>query len=538
MTKDNTNTIAIIPALKYVRGVFLFLFTLLYTTLYTLYKNTHDRITLKLYTVLYDLLTQRAEAIISIVTTDTTDTQYQQQIDEYITYATDKLEDFIYRFTPKVLFLVGSYMIFYLLIWFMGVSFSAGLTNTLQSIHNTSYEFLTLTLHIVFTVGLVLQLLTALILFFSTISVVIHHIVGDIVSYTLTIATTKVNVGANGGVSGGVNVGDNVGVNNTWVTTTGSIIETLANTFTLTTNSTPQLIVGYQNNSNTTNTATENQWVSISWKENNGLLVAGQSGSGKSQTAAFYLIQYALQGVKLILCDYDSPDGDEETLSERVSFLQESFYLPPAKTTEEIVARLRSLSKEYELRKKDPTRRFPLLFVIDEVSAFFQSLDDGDYGYSPSSFARELLLFRKVGIRAMIIGQEWSSNFSKSAREALRPIRSAFRVKILHKIDGANAKMLLDASDQKSARVLSEMKTGQIYHNKEILNIPLLTKEDAKYSSERLHSTILYNEKIYQDRIYQAASTTLTPTPNTNLTPTKTSGGEEVLLNSLLNIQE
>ena len=118
MTKDNTNTIAIIPALKYVRGVFLFLFTLLYTKLYTLYKNTHDRINLKLYTVLYDLLTQRAEAIISIVTTDTTDTQYQQQIDEYITYATDKLEDFIYRFTPKVLFLVGSYTIFYLLLWF------------------------------------------------------------------------------------------------------------------------------------------------------------------------------------------------------------------------------------------------------------------------------------------------------------------------------------------------------------------------------------------------------------------------------------
>ena len=516
MTKDNTNTIAIIPALKYVRGVFLFLFTLFYTTLYTLYKNTHDRITLKLYTVLYDLLTQRAEAIISIATTDTTDTQYQQQIDEYITYATDKLEDFIYRFTPKVLFLVGSYMVFYLLIWFMGVSFSAGLTTTLQLIHNTSYEFLTLVLHIVFTIGLVLQLLTASILFFSTVSVVIHHIVGDIVSYTLTI-TTKVNVETNTTVNDKVSVG-----------VTNSIIETLVNTFTLTTNSTPQLIVGYR----------DDQWMSLSWKENNGLLVAGQSGSGKSQTAAFYLIQYALQGVKLILCDYDSPDGDEETLSERVSFLQESFYLPPAKTTEEIVARLRSLSKEYELRKKDPTRRFPLLFVIDEVSAFFQSLDDGDYGYSPSSFARELLLFRKVGIRAMIIGQEWSSNFSKSAREALRPIRSAFRVKILHKIDGANAKMLLDASDQKSARVLSEMKTGQIYHNKEILNIPLLTKEDAKYSSERLHSTILYNEKIYQDRIYQASTPNLTPTPTTNLTPTKTSGGEIVLLNSLLNIQE
>lgn len=524
-----------IPALKYARGVFLFL--------YNLYTTTHDRMTVRIYTLLYDLLQKRAEATITATATATatavTSKEYQQQIDEYITYATDKLEDFIYRFTPKVLFLVGSYMVFYLLIWFMGVSFSAGLTTTLQSIHNTSYEFLTLVLHIVFTIGLVLQLLTASILFFSTVSVVIHHIVGDIVSYTLTI-TTKVNVETNTTVSGGVNDGVNDGVSDR---VTNSIIEVLANTFTLTTNSTPQLIVGYQNSnsSSSSNTSTNNQWVSISWKENNGLLVAGQSGSGKSQTAAFYLIQYALQGVKLILCDYDSPDGDEETLSERVSFLQESFYLPPAKTTEEIVARLRSLSKEYELRKKDPTRRFPLLFVIDEVSAFFQSLDDGDYGYSPSSFARELLLFRKVGIRAMIIGQEWSSNFSKSAREALRPIRSAFRVKILHKIDGANAKMLLDASDQKSARVLSEMKTGQIYYNKEILNIPLLTKEDAKYSSERLHSTILYNEKIYQDRIYQASTTpSLTPslTPTPNPTPTKTSGGEEVLLNSLLNIQE
>lgn len=523
-TQSNGKT-SPIPALKYARGVFLFL--------YNLYTTTHDRMTVRIYTLLYDLLQKRAEAT---ATATVISKEYQQQIDEYITYATDKLEDFIYRFTPKVLFLVGSYMVFYLLIWFMGVSFSAGLTTTLQSIHNTSYEFLTLVLHIVFTIGLVLQLLTASILFFSTVSVVIHHIVGDIVSYMLTI-TTKVNVETNTTVNDKVRVGENDGVSvgvsdGVSEGVTNSIIETLANTFTLTTNSTPQLIVGYQNSNSNSNTPINDQWVSISWKENNGLLVAGQSGSGKSQTAAFYLIQYALQGVKLILCDYDSPDGDEETLSERVSFLQESFYLPPAKTTEEIVARLRSLSKEYELRKKDPTRRFPLLFVIDEVSAFFQSLDDGDYGYSPSSFARELLLFRKVGIRAMIIGQEWSSNFSKSAREALRPIRSAFRVKILHKIDGANAKMLLDASDQKSARVLSEMKTGQIYYNKEILNIPLLTKEDAKYSSERLHSTILYNEKIYQDRIYQASSTT------PNLTSTKTSGGEEVLLNSLLNIQE
>jgi hypothetical protein len=221
-------------------------------------------------------------------------------------------------------------------------------------------------------------------------------------------------------------------------------------------------------------------WVDLPWNTGNGILIAGQSGSGKSQTAAFYLNQYAYHGAKIIICDYDSPDGDQETLSERVKHLSGSFALPAVTSPEAIQERMEWLSEEYARRREDNTRRHPLILVIDEVSAFLSYINDEDPS-AIESFARDLLLMRKVGIRAMIIGQEWSSGFSS---HIMRPIRSAFRVKILHRLDSANAKMLLDSPTSSMIRDIGSLKTGEAYYGDIRMRVPLLSEEDRKRAAE------------------------------------------------------
>lgn len=212
----------------------------------------------------------------------------------------------------------------------------------------------------------------------------------------------------------------------------------------------------------------------LQWKQNNGILIAGLSGSGKSQTAAWLLTQYAYAGVQLIVCDYDAPvdDDESEALSDRIHHLEKSFLMPPVRKVADIKRYLTALEQEYELRLNDPTRRFPLMFVIDEVSALLSELkDDTEYG-GIQTFAANMLKIRKVNMRAMIIGQEWSSGFST---QIMRPIRSAFRVKIIHNLDSANAKLVLDMPTSDDIRTIGKLQTGQIFFNGDTYQVPLLS---------------------------------------------------------------
>lgn len=236
-------------------------------------------------------------------------------------------------------------------------------------------------------------------------------------------------------------------------------------------------------------------WIPLAWKENNGILIAGQSGSGKSQTASFYLNQYAYQGTQLIICDFDSPDEEEEALSERIDHLRGAFYLPVAKKPEDIQNRLKILNAEYERRRNDVTRRFPLMLVIDEVSAFLSHIKE-DNSNAIENFAQKLLLMRKVGIRSMIIGQEWSSGFST---QLMRPIRSAFRVKIIHKLDAANTKMLLDFPTSQLVRDIGALNTGEVYYNGAKLRVPLLDSVDMIRAEQKITEYDFYTGNTFSN---------------------------------------
>lgn len=211
------------------------------------------------------------------------------------------------------------------------------------------------------------------------------------------------------------------------------------------------------------------------WRENNGMLLAGQSGTGKTATASFYLAQLALQGVQFIICDYDAPEENEETLSNRISFLNSSFYLPPVKTLSETMHYITLLEKEHAERIQDPTKRDPLLFVIDEASIFFA---EEEVKNTLKIFAKNLLQMRKVNIRVMIIGQEWSSRFSS---EMMRFIRTSFREKIFHKLDQNNAGLLLgNMATTEITSNIAALKTGQIWYNNYVFTVPYLTETQKK----------------------------------------------------------
>jgi hypothetical protein len=212
--------------------------------------------------------------------------------------------------------------------------------------------------------------------------------------------------------------------------------------------------------------------VRIDWNDCNGLLIAGQSGTGKSQTASLVIGQLAYQGVSLLPCDFESPDGEPDALAERISFCSGAYLYPVATEAQEILQRIELLKEEYELRRKDPNRREPWLFIIDEFSAFLSFLKDSDFGEDKdpiASFTRLLIQMRKLNLRALVIGQEFSSGF---ATTSMRYIRSEFAVKLLHKLDGPNTKMLLDGADINTLRTVGSLRTGDVFYRENIVSIP------------------------------------------------------------------
>ena len=242
----------------------------------------------------------------------------------------------------------------------------------------------------------------------------------------------------------------------------------------------------------------------ISWKDCNGILIAGQSGSGKSQTASLIIGQLAYQGVKLIPCDFESPYMEPDALAERISFCSGAFLYPVATDAQDILHRIDMLKAEYQKRRKDPDRREPWLLIIDEFSAFLSYLRDVDFEGETdpiAAFARLLMQMRKLNMRALVIGQEWSSGF---ATTSMRHIRSAFPIKLIHKLDGPNTKMLLDGADINAIRTVGALKTGHVFFRENTIPVPYVDNS-FKY---------LVTQKIARLPHSNAVETEETPIPD------------------------
>lgn len=150
------------------------------------------------------------------------------------------------------------------------------------------------------------------------------------------------------------------------------------------------------------------------WKEHNALAVAGKGGSGKTTGTAFWLAQWAAQGVRFLL--YDPHKSQKESLHvQTAQFLAPLQLLPTADTVDEACEYIDFwwLLGLYRLRKQEPS--FPIVFVFDEFTSFVLS------GGERTKNAIKRLLdsinqYRKVHMRVVLIGQTWG--------QALRAVTS------------------------------------------------------------------------------------------------------------------
>lgn len=237
----------------------------------------------------------------------------------------------------------------------------------------------------------------------------------------------------------------------------------------------------------------------LPWNNNNGMIIAGVSGSGKSQTASLYLTQYAHNGAKIILGDYGASMNTGESLTERVSHLHRAMLLPPVSSASDIIRYVDTVREIGRQRQNGKAEMFPLIFAIDEFSAFVlaanppkrtRRIKDGEYTETTTEqtylekLIESIITLRKFNIRFMLIGQEWAQLKSSG----IRAIRSNIATQVIHKLDN-NLAGLFGFSTTEDKRQIMNLGVGQIYFNGARYQVPLLDDTFITQTVQRLDKT-------------------------------------------------
>lgn len=217
------------------------------------------------------------------------------------------------------------------------------------------------------------------------------------------------------------------------------------------------------------------------WNQSNGLIVAGGSGSGKSQTAAWYATQYALKGCKIVLGEYSAYSVQGEGLVDRCDHLKPAFYYPPARTAEDVIEYIHRLKALADIRLDPVTGRtvqhFPLVCFLDEFSALML-----DYKKDmPVDKLRSMAMtIRKAGMKMVILGQSWSQLSNE-----IPQMRNAFDHVVLHRISALNAKVFDPSS--KTAQTIMRLDPGYALKDGDLMYVPSkLTGKNLEYAHKRL----------------------------------------------------
>jgi len=241
----------------------------------------------------------------------------------------------------------------------------------------------------------------------------------------------------------------------------------------------------------------------------NGILINGMSGSGKSQTAAYLLSQFAYLGTKLIICDYDA-SGNEQTLSSRLSHARHSFLFPPATEQTQVLDYIDTLTRIGEQRKDNPRNHYPIMFVLDEAATFFrntpppkrtQTIKHVDGTTEVKKFPTyidymlsQIYTLRKLNIRFMFIAQDWAKVSSVNTRA----LREGISTKLLLRTDATAAKMFgYETTAEK--RLLKSLKRGEVFYDGSIYKVPtiddkLIRALELKNTDANLLETMLLNQ--------------------------------------------
>jgi hypothetical protein len=207
------------------------------------------------------------------------------------------------------------------------------------------------------------------------------------------------------------------------------------------------------------------------WLELYSSAVAGLSGTGKTTTELFLLLQSVLQGARLLIVDPHAHKQDN--LARRLAPLSHAFLARPAVEEREIAGYIQRLRKELDRRIRGA--KGPLIiFCIDEFTKLMKTTLAKELGELIEDIAQE---GRGVGIFAMLAGQVW-----KSTRCGGTELRYSLASCIVHRIQEEQAKLLIP---QPYARKCPQLGKGQVWFydtdgDIEQLSIPLTTADDVR----------------------------------------------------------
>lgn len=235
------------------------------------------------------------------------------------------------------------------------------------------------------------------------------------------------------------------------------------------------------------------------WKQSNGLIIAGGSGSGKSQTATWYATQYALKGVKLIIGEFSaySPEGDG--LVDRCEHLQRAMYLPPAREAPQVIEYIDRFKFIAEQRLNGRTSdNFPIVFFVDEFSALMIEYPDD----VPVDKLRSMAMtIRKANMKMVIMGQSWSQLGNE-----IPQLRNAFDHTVIHRLSPNNVKVFDKSTEV--AKLVNRLEPGYALKDGDLMYVPSAMRDE---NMQYVHTRLI---EMYPDS--DLLATLLAESPRTN----------------------
>lgn len=232
---------------------------------------------------------------------------------------------------------------------------------------------------------------------------------------------------------------------------------------------------------------TEKHFFPLRFNNYNAIILAGLSGKGKSQTAAFIATQFVLKGGYLVLSDYGSVGNSKEALLNRLQHLEHAFIQEPATEIEDIINHFKYMETLYEERRNTSEDTwFPILHIVDEFSAFIMNVSNKELDV-PKVIAL-INKCRKVNIRFMFIGQSWA----QISTQGMASLRRACSARIIHGIDTREVQLLEPYAD----KGIASLPVGYVYFGGNIMYVPSKMSESFKEKSTRKAKRLKYKWQL------------------------------------------
>ena len=143
--------------------------------------------------------------------------------------------------------------------------------------------------------------------------------------------------------------------------------------------------------------------------------IGGMSGSGKTSTAVWLLIQSVLKNAKLIIIDPHK--GNPDSLATKLKPLASSYLCKVASTQNEMLQSVRYSQSIFNSRKSGESQNdHPVIIVCDEWLACMRGELQTEFQKLAESISQE---GRKYGIIGCFLSQKWTINKSGDMRDTL-----------------------------------------------------------------------------------------------------------------------